>query len=451
LTISSKLVQMMGGQLQLESQPGTGSRFYFTIPFSRVPRQNGKPPVPDPFTKLDGLRVLVVDDNATNRQILLHALARWGIDAVEADSGESALTSLRDAVAEKVPFQLILLDVCMPGMDGFTLLEHIRRDPDLDRPAILMLSSLDRGKDIARARELGAAAYVVKPALSNKLRAAIGQALAIVGDAPAKSEPPVPRDAQPETPGRRLRILVAEDNPVNQLFALRTLERAGHEAIVAGNGEAALELLESSHFDVVLMDVQMPIMDGYQATARIRESERGTDRHQPVIAMTAHAMTGDREHCLKMGMDHYVSKPIQARLLFKAIAEVLAPNDSEMSIVPEPGASRDTPILKEDTMPLDPEFLRELSQMFLEDCPRLMTHIREAIDTRNASDLKLAAHTLKGSAGVFKDQPAFDAALRMEHIGKESDWDHAEAAWQVVNVEMARLSATLISGIHEEV
>ncbi len=451
LTISSKLVQLMGGQLQLESEQGYGSRFYFTIPFSSVQQQNGKSTAPRRSTELAGLRVLLVDDNATSRQILLRTLARHGIDAAEADSGASALSSLRNALEEQVPFQLILLDVCMPGMDGFTLLEQIRQDPDLDRPAILMLSSIDRGKDIFRARELGAAAFIVKPAQWNKLRAAIGEALAVVGDAPATSEPPVPPDSQAEIPAGSLRILIAEDNAVNRLFARRVLEKAGHEAIIAENGEVAIALLEESRFDVVLMDVQMPIMDGYQATARIREKEQGTNRHQPIIAMTAHAMKGDREYCLERGMDNYVSKPIQSRLLLKAIAEVLAPTSSGKNhLIPEQSASRDIHIFKEDTMPLDPEYLRKLSVMFLEDCPQLMSNIRDAIDGRNAAGLKLASHTLKGPAGVFRDQPAFNAAFHMERIGCDADWSNAESAWTTLSAEMKRLSGTLSALVRPE-
>lgn len=446
LTISTKLVEMMGGELHLESELGTGSRFYFSIPFGRVTQQSDKVTAAPPLAQLDALRVLIVDDNATNRKILVRTLARRGVHAVEADSGKNALVCLHDALSKEAPFQLILLDVQMPEMDGFAFLEKIRCEPELDRPAILMLSSLERGKDIARARALGAAAYLVKPAMWNKLQVAINEALAIARDKKAKIEHVVPQQSEPDAAAGRLRILVVEDNAVNQLFAVRTLEKAGHEAIVAGNGKVALELLENGRFDVVLMDVQMPVMDGYQTTAHIRESERATHRHQPIIAMTSHAMKGDREHCLKMGMDDYISKPFQGRELSQVIAEVLEPRVSPKPIRPDGHASTqslDNRPLLDHSMPLDPEFLRELSVMFLEDCPRLMSSIREAIDSSNASNLKLAGHTLKGSAGVFRDQAAFDAALDIERIGRDADWDRAETAWNSLTVEMKRLSGKL--------
>lgn len=453
LTISTKLVQMMGGRLQMESEPEKGSRFYFSIPFGRTNMENGKSRFNLEHTELVGLRVLIVDDNATNRQTLVRTLARRGVVAAGADSGKNALVCLRDALAQGTPFQLILLDVQMPEMDGFTLLSQIRREPELDRPAILMLSSTERGKEIARARALGASAYLVKPAIWNKLHNAMNEALAFVDEKKPNSEQVAPRQLTSETIFTCLRILIAEDNAVNQLFAMRTLERAGHEAVVVNNGEQALERLERDHFDVVLMDVQMPIMDGYQATARIRELERGTNIHQPIIAMTAHAMRGDREHCLEMGMDGYVSKPFQSHELCRVIAQVMAMPKSERQPDADVNATHrviDNILLPENTMALDPEFLGELSLMFLEDCPRLMVSIRDAIDNRNVSKLKLAGHTLKGSAGVFGDQAAFDSAFHLERIGEDANWNSAETAWTTLTTEMNRLSRKLSKFIDPE-
>ncbi len=456
LTISSQLVQMMGGTLQVQSEPGQGSRFFFTVTLRRpaAPASDSavtasdEPPV---CGELAGLRMLVVDDNTTSRQILVRTLAGWGVAVAEADSGDEALAILQHEANRGEPLELLLMDVIMPGLDGFETLEQIRRDPVLDLPAILMLSSVDRHADIARARQLHAEAYLVKPVLPGELLAAIRQGLTLEPAAafasaeerqlePAELSPagalPAPRGASSE---RSLRILIAEDNAVNQLFAKRTLERAGHEAIVAENGEEALALLDQQRFDVILMDVQMPTMDGFQATARIREREQGSGHHQPIIAMTAHAMKGDREHCLSMGMDGYVSKPIRTDLLFEAIDAVLA----SRPFATECQSSSCKPAMPTNYLAEDPVFFRELAGMFLEDCPHLMANIRESIDNRDAAELKLAAHTLKGSSGIFTDQLAFAAAFAMEQVGRDANWSQAEPAWSTLREEMDRLCAQL--------
>jgi CheY-like chemotaxis protein len=277
--------------------------------------------------------VLVVDDNEANRRILMGILGHWRMEAAEVDGGAEALTALRDASARDEPFHLILLDALMPEMDGFQVLEQIRREPAIDRPAILMLSSADQRGSLARCRQLGAAAYLVKPIRPSELLAAMENALP---DSKAKRH--VVRQAAtvlstaPGPQARGLRILVTEDNPVNQLLAVRVLQKAGHTTAVADNGQEALEALERETFDLVLMDVQMPVMNGFQATAAIRAKEQETGRHLPIVAMTAHAMKGDREKCFEAGMDGYVSKPIETDELFKAIASVRAPPEGSTAI-----------------------------------------------------------------------------------------------------------------------
>ena len=237
-----------------------------------------------------------------------------------------------------------------------------------------------------------------------------------------------------------MRVLVVEDNPVSRLLVVRFLEGAGHEATVAENGKEALALVACTPFDLALMDLQMPIMDGYQATAGIRALERGTERHLRIVAMTAHVTPGYHEHCLEMGMDDYLCKPIQPRLLLQAIAAIPASRTDAQH-----GAAHDlaAAIPPTDGLAGDMELRRELAALFLEDCPPLMSRIRAAIDGRDGPALKLAAHTLKGSAGVFKDQPTHAAAFHMERIGRDAEWDHAETAWRTLTSEMERLSATL--------
>ncbi len=258
-----------------------------------------------------------------------------------------------------------------------------------------------------------------------------------------------------------LRVLVAEDNPVNQLFIGRLLEKSGHQPTIVTNGQEALEALGNQHFDIILMDVQMPVMDGFEATRRIRDSEQETARHLPIVAMTAHAMKGDRERCLEVGMDDYVSKPIQPNQLLKVLYRVLRDEMPEMeenggvardvddsAIEPEAETSQDWSPRNRNNPPsrlssTDEEFLRELAGMFLEDSSQLMSRIRSAIDDHDAEELSLAAHTLKGSTGVFKDQASYEAAATMERVGREANWDRAEEVWSQLSESLDDLNGEL--------
>ncbi len=321
LTISSRLVELMGGRIWLESELGKGSCFHFTAPVGIA--KAAVPAEPVERARLAGLPVLVVDDNATNRCILRDVLDRWGMKPVSAASGAEALAVLRARQRAATPFALLLTDARMPGMDGFTLVEQIREEADLRQTTIMMLTSAGQHGDAARCRELGIGAYLVKPVAQPDLLDAILRVLAAHAQ-PVEKPRLVTRHSLREE-RRRLRILLAEDNAVNQKLASRVLEKRGHTVVVAANGRQAVEALEKQGFDLVMMDVQMPEMDGFEATAAIRARENGTGSHLPVIAMTAHAMAGDRERCLAAGMDGYVSKPIQPQELFEAIEGLVAP------------------------------------------------------------------------------------------------------------------------------
>ncbi len=266
---------------------------------------------------LRDMRVLVVDDNATNRQILLKMLTNWHTSPTAVESGAKAIIALREAQGLGRIYPLILLDAQMPEMDGFALAESIERNPDWKSATIMMLSSAGQRGDAKRCRELGVAAYLTKPIRQAELLDAI---LTALGTRPIKEATPalVTRHSLRET-GNHLRILLAEDNAVNQVLAVRLLEKRGHSVTVAGNGKEVLTALEKDTFDLVLMDVQMPEMDGFEATAAIREKEKASGHHLPVIAMTAHAMTGDRDRCLEAGMDDYITKPIQSLELTKLL------------------------------------------------------------------------------------------------------------------------------------
>ena len=321
LTIAVRLSEMMGGRIWVESEPGHGSTFHFTAQFGRATGVNSTAVGVDPAT-LDKLRVLVVDDNATNRQILETTLTFWRMNPIAVPSAEAALQTLKQARDASDPFSLMIVDCHMPDMDGFMLIEEIQKTPHLEMPASVMLTSGGQRGDGLRCKPLGIAAYLIKPVSQSDLLETLLRVMAPPGD--------VENPAQPITrltlrEGRQsLRVLLAEDNAVNQRLAARLLEKEGHFVLVVPDGLKAVEALETNVFDLVLMDVQMPSMDGVQATAIIRQREMNTGLHIPIIAMTAHAMAGDRQRFLKTGMDGYVSKPIHSRELLETIESVLS-------------------------------------------------------------------------------------------------------------------------------
>jgi signal transduction histidine kinase/DNA-binding response OmpR family regulator len=319
LTISERLVQMMGGRIWVESAVGHGSAFHFTANLG-VARASELSQSVAPMP-LAGLGVLVVDDNTTNCRILEEMLSNWGMRPTLATSSAAALRCLKQ---NEERFAVILTDSKMPDMDGFTLVEQLRRSPELaGEAAVIMLTSAGQRGDAARCRELGVAAYLTKPVSRQELFDAIVQVLGASG---SQAKPPglITRHTLPQEK-RRFRVLLAEDNAVNQRLASRLLEKRGHCVTATANGREALAALEQDNFDLVLMDVQMPEMDGFEATAAIRTHEKTTGRHLTIIAMTAHAMRGDRERCLAAGMDGYISKPIKAQELYDLLAGLSVP------------------------------------------------------------------------------------------------------------------------------
>jgi CheY-like chemotaxis protein/anti-sigma regulatory factor (Ser/Thr protein kinase) len=325
LTISRALVAAMDGRFWLESEVGRGSRFQFTV---RLPIAPSPVVMVDDARPLEGVRVLVVDDNETNREVLVTLLARWRLQPTAVDGGEKALEVLHAAAAAGRPYALVLSDVMMPGMDGFELADAIRRSPDLTGATVLMLSSAGHGANVERCRELGVGAYLHKPIKPSELLDAIMSALpslpCVRVTAPA---PPAPA-APTATADRSLHILLAEDNQINQEVATALLESWGHRVVVVDDGRQAVDAVQRESFDLVLMDVQMPEMGGFEATRHIRERERGAGTPLPIVAMTARAMKGDRAECLAAGMDGYVGKPIDRTELRAVIESVTGRSDA---------------------------------------------------------------------------------------------------------------------------
>ena len=432
LTISATLVRLMGGRLWVESEPGVGSTFHFTVGLD-VTDVPGAPPVePGP----PQLKVLIVDDNDVNRRILIEQATRWGMTVAAVAGGRAAIEALTEAAGTPRPFDLVLLDANMPDMDGFEVAAQIAKRPGLAGATVMMLTSSGEYGDQSRCAGLGIAAYLTKPVYSGDLLAAIERAIAskavaapVAAAGSSKAGAFAMRDDE-----RRIRILLVEDNVVNQRVASSLLTRRGHHVTVVQNGREALDLLEREPFDLVLMDLQMPVMGGLEATVAIRQRELETGQHIRIVAMTAHAMSSDRERCLAAGMDGYLSKPIDPPMLFAVV-------EQDGLTAAKPAAS--TAVFDEAALRRrlsdDMELITDVIRVFLEDLPVRMIAINDAVVARDAIALTAAAHALKGSAGNLSAGGLFEAARVLERIGAESRMDAADAAWRQLSVEASNV------------
>jgi signal transduction histidine kinase/HPt (histidine-containing phosphotransfer) domain-containing protein len=452
LTICSRLVEMMNGSIWVESEPGQGSTFQFTAqlgiqadPAIRIETSER--------LSLEGLSVLVVDDNQTNRLILQETLTAWRMALTVVDSGKTALAAMERAYEDGAPFALVLLDCHMPEMDGFSLADKIRHSSHLSGATIMMLTSGGRGSDVARCQELGIAAYLIKPIKQSELMDSILRALDLRETVVEQPDEEIGTSSKGI---RELRILLAEDNEINQLLALRLLERQGHAVTIVNNGEEALRAIAREHFDVVLMDVQMPKMGGFEATQAIRTQERKNGLRLPIIAMTANALKGDRERCLGAGMDGYVSKPVQAEKLYAEIERVIPVSiktieqgdrvrsaksqKNALGVDVEPAFDHVAALARASD---DPELLMEIAGMFLSDYPRRMSAIKEAIACGDCEALGFAAHTLKGVVGNFHAQAALEAAQRLETMADKGDLTRLDVALATLEAEIERFSQAL--------
>jgi CheY-like chemotaxis protein/HPt (histidine-containing phosphotransfer) domain-containing protein len=453
LTITSQLVQLMGGHMRVQSQPGKGSTFHFTIQFPRT--KELAPAKPAALETLHELPVLVVDDNDTNRLICQELINAWGMKSTSAASGIEALSALNRAAALGKPFRLVLLDVMMPGMDGFETVRQMHETTDFHDATVIMLSSAGRSEDKRRAADLGVARCLTKPVTQSQLFNAIALSLGTaVGE--ARPSDSIQRDRPKDFAPRR--ILLAEDGVVNQKVAIELLSKRGHHVTLANNGQEALEALNEQAFDLILMDVQMPILDGLAATAAIREREKSSQRHTPIIAMTAHAMAGDRERCIKAGMDAYVAKPFRPQELFQVVEQIQPLNRAASAVEADVGAGHsvfakppDRPLVAPPApMEFDKDealkrvggsdnILRELVELFRVECPKQMDEILQQRAAGDLSRLARAAHTLKGSVSIFAAQAAYDAALRIEKMGRAGNASEFDQAWADLQHETDQL------------
>jgi signal transduction histidine kinase/CheY-like chemotaxis protein len=428
LAISSQIVRLMGGRIEVDSAPGQGSSFHFTLPLGLVApgRLPAGPLAPD---SLRGLHALVVDDNRINQRILRDLLTRWGMQPTVVENGAAALRSMEEAHAVGTPFTIVLMDNMMPGMDGFECAARIRHNTAWSASTILMLSSADRNADINRCRELGIDDYLFKPVRPSELLRAIQTALAVPEPSGNGAEGADRRSISKSQ--RSLRLLLAEDNPVNQTLALRLLEKRGHHAVVAADGQSAWQIWNAGQFDAILMDIEMPELDGMQTTARIRAAEASTGQHTPIIAMTAHALTGDREKCLAAGMDDYISKPLRPQELFEMVERLAggaAPLSGDLETQPMPLASPANfrAALLERTAG-DEQLARELIGIFLRGASGMLDKVRAAVQQSRARELRLAAHALRGTLENFGPSVALTLAAELELLGEQGSLDPASA------------------------
>ncbi len=446
LAISRRIVSLLGGQIWFDSESGQGSTFHFTAKIR--PADGGQPVFPLDECGLCGARALVVEDNATYRATLVEMLAGWDMQVTAAADAETALALLAAQAPADSPFAVMLIDADMPRMNGFSLVAQINEKySDFAGHSVMLLTSGDRSADVRRCEELGLDAYLMKPINQSELFDTLvevlhqGQAQTVAPDLPAETAASI----------AGLHILLAEDSLYNQKLAVALLERNGHHVTVANDGAEAAGLVRSHTFDLVLMDVQMPEMDGLEATRVIRQHEAGTDRHVPIVAMTAQAMKGDRERCLESGMDDYLTKPVRPAELFATIARVVgevrpaqtlvappAPADSPSNASPKspadlaptsasspPNCAGSPQIINLElalkAVDGDPGLLTEIARIFMLESPKLMGDLADALAAGDAKRFSRAAHTIKSGMRMFGAESAYRLACRLEELGREGE------------------------------
>ncbi|MFH1313232.1 MAG: response regulator [Candidatus Eisenbacteria bacterium] len=446
LSISKQLAELMHGGIGVDSTEGEGSNFWFT---AALAKQQAKPE-PPVLTDVDisGMHILVVDDNATNRRFLSSLLRTWNCRPVLTEDGQAALKEVHTAARNGDPFTTAIVDMQMPEMDGETLGRKIKDDAEIKDTNLVMLTSVGRRGDVSRLEQLGFSAYLTKPVKQSALYDCLVSIRAgRKSIAPGRTRRIITRHSLAENRRRKIRILLAEDNIVNQQVALKILDKIGFRADAVANGREALESLKNVPYDVVIMDCQMPEMDGYEATRRIRDTSSAVRNHKvPIIAMTANALQGDRQKCVDAGMDDYVSKPVEPEDLAEVLSRWLPTEPPEPRRVTPPPSDGKEVLDREDLLRRlggDEEMVQQILETFMQDAPKQLIALKQAVEANDITLAERHAHTLKGAAGNVGARALHNAAMKAQEAAERGDPGEISRMVEAVESQLAGLERAL--------